>query len=537
MSSLTGFSTRTNLPTLTNTQNATFTTATVNDLVVQDRVYYSNDLNVEMNNLTAYTGIDGSGNFITNIPTEQDWILQLAQGGSQAEKLFVIQPDGLQFNVGVPLTLQTLPFNDLYNVKGSTSNIQSQINNINEALKNNQGSWGSFACLYTLNNPTGNVARSAYVSNADPSNNGVNMVDNNGSGLFANVQVDKKGVYNFQFSCQLTHSSSTSHDVYFWLRKNGVDVPNTASVVTLLGNGESQVPAWNFVMDLSGGDKLGLMWASNTTNLTMPYVAPQTTPFVAPAIPSVILTITEVMNVSQGPQGAPGISPVLSVGSVSSVPYGTAPSVSITGTSTAPVLNFTLATGPQGVQGVQGPQGPRGPQGPQGGVTTEQLTEILASATAAGGGAGALAGAAAGTTAGTAAGASAGGTAGASAGATAGASAGASAGTTAAQEVIATEVQPQINTLDSQVATLQQKTSNMTNTAGIGTIFSSSVYADFLGTPEIGNGAGLSLRAQTINIKSSLPLGGTINIGNYLDAIFIQGIPFTNWNVDPFNQW
>jgi len=61
-----------------------------------------------------------------------------------------------------------------------------------------------------------------------------------------------------------------------------------------------------------------------------------------------------------GPQGTAGVAATIAVGSVSSVPYGTPPTVTNVGTSSAAVFNFQLETGPQGIQGIQGPQGPAG---------------------------------------------------------------------------------------------------------------------------------------------------------------------------------
>lgn len=64
-----------------------------------------------------------------------------------------------------------------------------------------------------------------------------------------------------------------------------------------------------------------------------------------------------------GPAGLPGIAATIAVGSVASVPFGTSPSVTNVGTSSAAVFNFLLETGPQGNPGIQGPPGPTGPAG------------------------------------------------------------------------------------------------------------------------------------------------------------------------------
>lgn len=68
----------------------------------------------------------------------------------------------------------------------------------------------------------------------------------------------------------------------------------------------------------------------------------------------------------QGPQGIQGVkgdtgpANTLTVGSVTAVPYGTAPSVNITGAAPNQTISFQLTTGPQGPQGIQGPKGDPG---------------------------------------------------------------------------------------------------------------------------------------------------------------------------------
>ena len=107
------------------------------------------------------------------------------------------------------------------------------------------------------------------------------------------IYVDRPNVYNIQFSAQLDKTSGGLGVFWVWLRKNGVDVPNSATQIRIQGNDAETVAAWNFLLQLNAGDYFELMWAVNTTDIqiaTFPAVAP------VPAIPSVILTVTD--NVS-----------------------------------------------------------------------------------------------------------------------------------------------------------------------------------------------------------------------------------------------
>jgi hypothetical protein len=104
------------------------------------------------------------------------------------------------------------------------------------------------------------------------------------------IYVDRPGAYNFQFSLQLITTNATDKNVFIWARINGVDVPNSATVVTLAGlTNDAFVAAWNFVLKMNTGDYFELMWAASNTNVRIDTSA--ATAF-CPAIPSVIMTVS-----------------------------------------------------------------------------------------------------------------------------------------------------------------------------------------------------------------------------------------------------
>lgn len=107
------------------------------------------------------------------------------------------------------------------------------------------------------------------------------------------VYVDRIGIYNFQFSLQLTSTSSSAKNVYIWYRINGVDAANSATSVTLVGNNAAAVAAWNFVVSMDAGDYFELVWSTDSTSAQIT-AAGASSP--VPAIPSVILTVTNNIN-------------------------------------------------------------------------------------------------------------------------------------------------------------------------------------------------------------------------------------------------
>ncbi len=100
-----------------------------------------------------------------------------------------------------------------------------------------------------------------------------------------------RGTYNIQFSAQLDQTSGATHHIYIWIRKNGVDVPNSASVVAIQGAAAESVAAWNFVVTVLGGDYIQIMWAAESVAVAL--TASAATAF-CPAIPSVIVTAVSV---------------------------------------------------------------------------------------------------------------------------------------------------------------------------------------------------------------------------------------------------
>lgn len=147
--------------------------------------------------------------------------------------------------------------------------------------------YGAFSDTTTQTAASINTAY-AMTFNTTDSSNGVSR----GSPT-SRLVVDNQGVYNVQFSAQLDSLSGGTVNVHIWLRKNGINVPNTASTVAIQGTAARTVAAWNFIIQLEPTNYVELMWATDSTNARI--LAASATS-VWPAIPSVICTITQVNN-------------------------------------------------------------------------------------------------------------------------------------------------------------------------------------------------------------------------------------------------
>lgn len=109
----------------------------------------------------------------------------------------------------------------------------------------------------------------------------------------ANIYAANSGLYNFQFSLQLRSSTSAARSVFIWPRVNGVDVLNSCSEWTIKSNSEAYVPSWNFLLSLAAGQYFQLMWTADGAGVTISHTAAITSPYARPAIPSIILTVTQ----------------------------------------------------------------------------------------------------------------------------------------------------------------------------------------------------------------------------------------------------
>jgi hypothetical protein len=104
------------------------------------------------------------------------------------------------------------------------------------------------------------------------------------------IYVDRPNVYNIQFSAQLDKTSGGVGLVWIWLRKNGVNVPNSAGQIRIQGNDAEIIASWNYLTQLNAGDYIELMWEVDDTSVQILYDPASA---VHPAIPSVILTVSD----------------------------------------------------------------------------------------------------------------------------------------------------------------------------------------------------------------------------------------------------
>ena len=149
--------------------------------------------------------------------------------------------------------------------------------------------WGNklfnYGAFYDTRTQSGsaNVSQSIQFNSTDYSE-GVS-ISNNTRIVLANV-----GVYNIQFSAQIVDTGAGSSTIHIWIKKNGVNVPNSAGRIFLKAN-EEVVASWNYVVPAtSPNDYYELVWQSSDSDARILYEAATGN---IPAIPSIIVTVTQ----------------------------------------------------------------------------------------------------------------------------------------------------------------------------------------------------------------------------------------------------
>jgi hypothetical protein len=123
-------------------------------------------------------------------------------------------------------------------------------------------------------------------------------------GSSSQMVITHPGTYNLQFSVQLFNVGNAPDRVYIWLSKNGQDIENSNSIVTVPAKNNANAPgaviaSWNFMFSTQTSDEyVQLKWfVDDETHTYIAAVSSQaataTTPYL-PAVPSVIVTVTPV---------------------------------------------------------------------------------------------------------------------------------------------------------------------------------------------------------------------------------------------------
>jgi hypothetical protein len=146
--------------------------------------------------------------------------------------------------------------------------------------------YGTFS---TSSNQTVSAANTATVVNSSFIAQDTNKMSiSNGK-----ISVQETGDYFIMFSAIFTKSNANSTTADLWLRKNGVNIPDTNTRVTISGGGGETVMTANFILDLNAKDYIEFVFSSPDAATKLTYYAASSNP-TRPAVPGIIATVNLV---------------------------------------------------------------------------------------------------------------------------------------------------------------------------------------------------------------------------------------------------
>jgi hypothetical protein len=114
------------------------------------------------------------------------------------------------------------------------------------------------------------------------------------------ITVADAGIWNLQFSLQITNTTNAAQDVDVWFRVNGTNIANSNSRYGLSPRKDVSDPfhvimALNYFASLNATDYIEIMWRPTDVGVVIEQYAASASP-TRPAVPSAIVTMSFVSN-------------------------------------------------------------------------------------------------------------------------------------------------------------------------------------------------------------------------------------------------
>lgn len=151
----------------------------------------------------------------------------------------------------------------------------------------------AYISAYDTSDQTGSTGAGTAVKLNTTSFSAGISVANNGSGVPTRVTFTAAGTYMIAPSIQFKNTDAADHDATVWFRKNGTDIANSATIITVPkaadgGAGYFQIV---FYEQVTAAQYLEVMWLPENAAVTIDYTAAGA---IAPAIPSAIVVAERI---------------------------------------------------------------------------------------------------------------------------------------------------------------------------------------------------------------------------------------------------
>lgn len=165
----------------------------------------------------------------------------------------------------------------------------SDIANTASALPYTSLSGRAYISAYSTVDQTGNIAAKTAVRIGTTDFSSGISIANDGGGNPTRITFAAAGTYMVAPSIQLKNADSSDHDATIWFAKNGTDIANSATTITVpkASDGGAAFFQIVFYAQVTAGQYIEIFWLPEDANVTLDHTAAGA---IAPAIPSVILS-------------------------------------------------------------------------------------------------------------------------------------------------------------------------------------------------------------------------------------------------------
>lgn len=133
--------------------------------------------------------------------------------------------------------------------------------------------------------PAANTPTALTFNNSAAFNTGVSVVSN------SRITYTAAGIYSITVSVQFDNKDAADHDSYVWFRKNGTDIAESNSIVTVpkAGDGGHTLLQVTIVESVTAGQYIEAITMVENAGVDIEHIAAAVGPPAYPAVPSVIL--------------------------------------------------------------------------------------------------------------------------------------------------------------------------------------------------------------------------------------------------------
>jgi hypothetical protein len=219
------------------------------------------------------------------------FFLSLLTATQSNQDEILLAPNGTSLVASYDAMLETLAQMTETQPDGASSDdvavLQTQIDGLALAPPPKQSRNPRYGSFYDTTTQTAAAINTAYAMTFNTSDLSYGVTRGTPT---SRIYVDTPNVYNVQFSAQLDKTSGGVGLVWIWLRKNGVNVPDSGGQIRIQGNNAETLAAWNYLVQLNAGDYVEIMWEVDDTSVI---ILADAASAVHPSVPSVILTVTD----------------------------------------------------------------------------------------------------------------------------------------------------------------------------------------------------------------------------------------------------